>query len=360
MPKPASSAASKSQSATPAATNGSNGSGSNGWYALLRQTLGLQTSSLRETLEHALRSDTEDTHAFTTEEREMLLRLLRYGGLRVEDVMVPRADITSVDETAAISDVLKVFVESGVSRVPVYRETLDDPIGMVHIKDLLNALIAESTEAPANGAAEPSHSVTIDPDAKIDLSRCDLERPLSVLKVRRPALYVPPSMPAMNLLIRMQSVRIHMAIVVDEYGGTDGLVTIEDLVEEIVGEIDDEHDDDAEALFSTDPLGGLVASARVPVEDLEKRLGVKLLSDEDEDDIDTLGGLVFTLIGRVPGRGELIRHPAGLEFEILDADQRRIKRLRVHDGALPGAKKTPDAADASAPTAGPGSTAQSS
>ncbi|MEL6297880.1 MAG: hemolysin family protein [Pseudomonadota bacterium] len=356
IPKPGSTdgpAEAAGNGVTPAPKDAGNGSGPSGssggqgWLALLRQTLGLQSESLRETLEHALRSETEDTHAFTTEEREMLLRLLRYGGLRVDDVMVPRADIVAVEESDTISDVLKVFVESGVSRLPIYRETLDDPNGMVHVKDLLNALIAEAAVdagAEANGGRNGASRAIDDEDhtslinAKIDLSRCNLDRPLNALKVSRTALYVPPSMPAMNLLIRMQSVRMHMAIVVDEYGGTDGLVTIEDLVEEIVGEIDDEHDDDEEQMFGNEARGGLVASARAPVEALEERLGVKLLADNEDDNIDTLGGLVFTLVGRIPVRGELVRHPSGLEFEILDADQRRIKKLRVHQRTDAGAQ----------------------
>ncbi|MEO0729748.1 MAG: transporter associated domain-containing protein, partial [Pseudomonadota bacterium] len=162
-------------------------------------------------------------------------------------------------------------------------------------------------------------------------------------------LYVPPSMPAMNLLLRMQSTRIHMALVVDEYGGTDGLVTMEDLVEEIVGEIDDEHDEEDETNITVDLRSGVIASARTPIEELETHFGLKLIDEDDEDDIDTIGGLVFTLAGRVPGRGELIPHPRGLEFEILDADPRRIKRLKVHAIAT----QVGDTADPSINGAGP-------
>ena len=152
-----------------------------------------------------------------------------------------------------------------------------------------------------------------------------------MLKIRKPVLYVPPSMPAMNLLVRMQATHVHMALIVDEYGGTDGLVTIEDLVEQIVGDIEDEHDEEEADLIAVDPKLGLVASGRAPVKELETRLGRKLLTPEEEADIDTLGGLVFTIVGRVPARGELIRHPAsGVEFEVLDADPRRVKRLKIH------------------------------
>ncbi len=163
-----------------------------------------------------------------------------------------------------------------------------------------------------------------------DLGRADLSKPIASTKLRRPVIFVPPSMPVANLLIRMQSTHIHMALVVDEYGGTDGLVTIEDLVEQIVGDIEDEHDEVEAAHIVKDPKLGLVSAARMPVKELESYLGMKLLKPEEEEDIDTLGGLVFALVGRVPARGELVRHPSGLEFEILDADPRRVKKLRVH------------------------------
>ena len=153
-------------------------------------------------------------------------------------------------------------------------------------------------------------------------------------RLRRPILFVPPSMPAMNLLLRMQSTRTHQALVIDEYGGTDGLVSIEDLIEEIVGEIEDEHDDQIVDLIVEDPVQGLIASARAPVKEFEKLIGLDLMPDGDDEDIDTLGGLVFSLIGRVPARGELVPHPTGIEFEVLEADSRRIKRLKIHRGKL--------------------------
>jgi CBS domain containing-hemolysin-like protein len=235
-----------------------------------------------------------------------------------------------------------MFEEAGVSRIPIYHETLDDPRGMIHIKDLFRWLSAEVAGRPlieprgrgeakaeahqraGDGPKEPADL------GKPDLSRLDLTRAISVAKIRRPVLYVPPSMPAMNLLIRMQTTRIHMALVVDEYGGTDGLVTIEDLVEQIVGDIEDEHDEEEVAYITTDPKLGLVASARTPVKELESRLEIKLLKPEEEADIDTLGGLVFAIVGRVPARGELVRHASGVEFEVLDADPRRVKKLKIH------------------------------
>ncbi|MEQ1614349.1 MAG: hemolysin family protein [Hyphomicrobiaceae bacterium] len=275
---------------------------------------------MRETLEEALNSEQKSPNSFSAEERRMLLRLLRFGTLRVEDVMVPRADIIAADESEPLGEVLRIFQDAGVSRIPVFQETLDDPRGMIHVKDLLKSMIGDMAR---NGdGAEPPPP---------DLSKVDLAKPISTTKIRRPVLYVPPSMPAMNLLIRMQSTRIHMALVVDEYGGTDGLVTIEDLVEQIVGDIEDEHDELEDAHIYQDTKHGLVASARTPVKELDEHLGVKLLTPDEEEAIDTLGGLVFALVGRVPARGEIILHASGIEFEVLDADPRRVKRLKIVD-----------------------------
>jgi CBS domain containing-hemolysin-like protein len=313
------------------------------WLAALRARLGLPGApTLRAMLEDALKG-AGDGRAFTAEEREMLLRILRFGALRVVDVMVPRADIIAVDENETVWELMKTFDAAGVSRVPLFRETLDDPRGMVHVKDLTRWLIGEALGRPASEGHAPSAAargaapadrptlVPVNPAAPApDLGRVNLTKTIASTKLRRPMIYVPPSMPAANLLIRMQTTRIHMALVVDEYGGTDGLVTIEDLVEQIVGDIEDEHDEAEAANIVADPKLGMVTSARTPVRELEAHLDVKLLKPEEEEDIDTLGGLVFALVGRVPARGELIRHPAGLEFEVLDADPRRVKKLRVH------------------------------
>ncbi len=302
------------------------GAVSQGWMAALRARLGLSGGqTVRDTLESVLREDHRDG-AFSAEERSILLRLLEFSGSRVDDVMVPRADIIAVEESEPLSELVRTFEEAGVSRIPLFHETLDDPRGMIHIKDLFQWILAEVAPRTAKVSPESGTEGKID----LDLARCDLSRPCSVAKIRRPVLYVPPSMPAMNLLIRMQSTRIHMALVVDEYGGTDGLVTIEDLVEQIVGDIEDEHDEREASLISTDPKLGLVAAARTPVHDLEQRLGIKLLKEDEEEDIDTLGGLVFAILGRVPARGELVRHTSGVEFEVLDADARRVKKLKVH------------------------------
>lgn len=304
--------------------------GAQGWLQVLRLKLGLVTPhNVRDAIEGALKAP-DPTATFTEAERSMLERLLRFGASRVEDLMVPRADITALDEDEPLSELLQTFDEAGVSRIPLFRETLDDPRGMIHIKDLFRWLMLEATMPPgklskAGTDVEPPRSWE-----KLDLSKLDLSRPITTAKIRRQVLYVPPSMPAADLLIKMQSTRIHMALIVDEYGGTDGLVTIEDLVEQIVGKIEDEHDEAEETNIHIDPKLGLVASARTPIDELEQHLHAKLVDADEDEDIDTLGGLVFSMLGRVPARGELIRHPTGVEFEVLDADPRRVKKLKIH------------------------------
>ncbi len=324
---------------------------SQGWLQVLRARLGLSgPPTLRDTLEEALRTEDHAETAFSAAERDMLLRLLRFGALRLDDIMVPRADIIAIDETAPIEELLQRFREAGVSRIPLYRETLDDPRGMVHIKDLMRFLM---------GDVRPREAA--DNLGKIDLKRADVSRQITGARLRRPMLYVPPSMPAMNLLIRMQSTRIHMALVVDEYGGTDGLVTIEDLVEQVVGEIEDEHDIAEAANIVDDPRQGLTAQARTPVAELEARLGIKLLDAEEADDIDTLGGLVFSIVGRVPARGEIVRHRSGIEFEVLEADPRRVKKVRIDRPreANAGTAAVPPNPPASPPTSPPAAPAPS-
>ncbi|MFM9942651.1 MAG: hemolysin family protein [Hyphomicrobiaceae bacterium] len=312
-------------------------SGGPKWLQGLRARLGLSgPQTLRETLSAALKTEAKSDTAFSPAERDMMLRTLRFGALRVDDVMVPRADIIAIDETAPLADLLRLFREAGVSRIPLYNETLDDPRGMVHIKDLMRYLMGDAAPREPATPAAPGDMVV-----KVDLARADIARPIAGAKLRRPMLYVPPSMPAINLLIRMQSTRIHMALVVDEYGGTDGLVTIEDLVEQVVGEIEDEHDVDEAANIADHATHGLVAQARTPIAELESRLGLKLLEPGDEAEIDTVGGLVVALLGRVPARGEIVPHPSGIEFEVLDADPRRIKTLKINipkaDGSMPSA-----------------------
>lgn len=277
-------------------------------FAWLRALLGKGNgdTTLRGSLEEVIEEHDEAYRSLTAEERHMLLNILKFGELRVEDVMVPRADIVGVEEQAPMEEVLRLYRDSAHSRMPVYRETLDDPIGMVHLKDVL----AFFAPAVNDKAAPPP--------------------PFSLRAIRRDLLFVPPSMPAIDLLLKMQATRIHLALVIDEYGGTDGLVSIEDLVEEIVGDIEDEHDVDSGPMLVKRDDGSIDADARCPIEDLEEMSGLRLVDEENEDDVDTLGGLVFSMLGRVPLRGELVRHPAGLEFEVKDADPRRIKRMRIH------------------------------
>ncbi|MDO8800339.1 hemolysin family protein [Phenylobacterium sp.] len=227
--------------------------------------------------------------------------------LRVEDVMTPRADIVAVELTTPFAGVIERFVEAEHSRMPIYRETLDDPVGVVHVKDIFKMLAGPK---PKGGKAPGPEDVILQ-------------------KVRRDALYVPASMRAADLLLRMQTSRIHMALVIDEFGGTDGLVTLEDLVEAVVGEIDDEHDDAQAAGVVARPGGVFEVDARAPLEELEAAVGAELAPPDLEEEIDTVAGLVTALAGRVPQRGEVISHPGGFEFQVTDADPRRVKRVRV-------------------------------
>jgi hemolysin (HlyC) family protein len=297
------------------------------WFERLLQTFGLgEEPDLRELIEDALARSKSDT--LSAQERSMLRRILRFGKLTVEDVMVPRADIIAVDDTVNIDELMRVFRQAEHSRMPVYHETLDDPRGMIHIRDLMSWITAE---AEAGG------------DGGLDLGKVNLARSVAAINITREILYVPGSMSVLDLLLKMQTTRLHLALVVDEYGGTDGLVSIEDLVEEVVGEIADEHDVEDEPLIKSDPRLGLVADGRTPIAELEKHLGLELASEEQEEDIDTLGGLVFSIAGRIPARGELVRHPSGVEFEVLEADPRRIKKLRIHQ---PPASETEQAESA--------------
>ncbi|MFW6077157.1 MAG: hemolysin family protein [Hyphomicrobiales bacterium] len=291
----------------------------------------------------------------------MMRNLLEFVDLRVEDVMVPRAEIVAVDENASVHELLSRFMEANHSRLPIYRETLDDPVGMVHIKDFLRWLTERHGEPGERGAASDRESAKNSgkngaknggkkngsknggkarpaeklSEAAVILADADLETTVKQTAILRPLLFVPPSMRAADLLVKMQSTRSHMAIVVDEYGGTDGLVSIEDLVEEIVGDIADEHDEDEAELITPAEDGVFLADARAPIEDVEELLGLSLLPEEREEDADSLGGLIVSMLGRVPVRGELLRHPAGIELEILEADPRRVRKIRIHTRPKP-------------------------
>ncbi|GAB4143289.1 MAG: hypothetical protein Tsb0016_12260 [Sphingomonadales bacterium] len=300
-----SSPSSSSGAATAAgADDPSSSSRRNGFVDWLRGKLWREDEpSLRRSLEDALEEHQDlapRTDDIGGEELTMLRNLLSNGRLRLDEVMVPRADIVAFALEDGFDDLVALFAQAAHSRLPVFRDSLDDVVGMVHIKDVLQHLAAPNQQTP------PINSLL------------------------RSVLFVPPSMRVIDLLVKMRTARIHMAIVIDEYGGTDGLVTIEDLVEQFVGDIEDEHD-----TLLPEPLrrladGGFDADARVAVEDLSQALGLQLLSQEREEDIDTLGGLITSLSGKVPMIGEVIGHPSGCRFEIVDGDPRRIKRVRVY------------------------------
>jgi CBS domain containing-hemolysin-like protein len=253
------------------------------------------------------------------ETTSMMRNLIKFSDLRVDDVMVPRADIIAIEDSATMRELLAKFNEANHSRLPVYRETLDDVAGMIHVKDFMRWMSGRGAKPKAK-AKNPG----------ITISAKDLALPIKQSGIYREVLFVPPSMPAADLLLKMQATHIHMGIVIDEYGGSDGLITIEDLVEEIVGDISDEHDTDDEQLIKRQDDNSYVADARVLISAVDGLLGVDLLPDEEEDEADTLGGLIFEMAGKVPTRGEIITHHSGLEFEILQSDARRVKRIRIH------------------------------
>lgn len=271
--------------------------------------------SLRESLEEVIEEHDEDGEgeALGDDERVMLMNVLKYGELRIDDIMVPRADIVAIDAATSLHDLVGVFSDATHSRLPVYRGSLDELIGMVHVKDVVHLFGRPVTRGEDD----------------------------SIGKLLRPVIFVAPSMKLMDLLAQMKAKRTHMAIVVDEYGGTDGLVTIEDLVEQIVGDIEDEHDESVPQRLLEREDGSYDVDARTPLSELEEMLGCDLLPDERDEDVETVGGMVASLEGRVPGVGETISHPLGYGFEITSADPRRILRVRVSPPEV--ASKTKDA-----------------
>jgi CBS domain containing-hemolysin-like protein len=293
-----------------------------GWLDRLLDLFQLRSrDTIRADLEDALAE--RDAEAFTPQERAMLRNVLGFHRVRVEDVMVPRADIVAVPSDTSLGDLLGIFRTAGHSRLPVYGETLDDPKGMVHIRDFLDHIAARSEAGRSRRRKTGEGKAT-------NLGDVDLSITLASTRILRPVLYVPRSMPAVDLLVRMQTTRTHMALVIDEYGGTDGLVSIEDLVESVVGDIEDEHDDAAVEMIRREEGGSILADARASLDDVSEALGLDLAQEETAEEIDTLAGFIVTLAGRVPSRGELIAGPDELEFEVLDADPRRLKRVRIH------------------------------
>jgi CBS domain containing-hemolysin-like protein len=253
---------------------------------------------LAELIEEHQQEEPIDPH-----ERRLLGNILKLHDLTAAEIMVPRADIVALAEGTPFEEATKQMVEHGHSRVPVYRDTLDDAVGMLHIKDMMPYAVDR--------------------------------RAVTLGQIARKLLFVAPSLPVLDLLLQMRLSRVHMALVVDEFGGIDGLVTIEDVIEQIVGEIEDEHDDADQPKIIARPDGSIIADARTPLAALEGQVIPPPLLEELEEEVTTLGGLVTTLAGRVPARGEIIRHPSGTEFEVLDADPRRVKRLRVRSAAAP-------------------------
>ena len=273
---------------------------SNGVLHVLKRLLGIgrQTgSSVRSTLEELIEEHDDPEQSINASEKLMLTNILSFSELDISDVMVPRADIEAVDAALSLDQIVDRFKETSHSRLPVYEESLDNVVGMFHIKDLINFWRNPETENWQN--------------------------------FRREILFVPPSMSVPDLLLKMRATHIHMAAVVDEYGGIDGLVTIEDLVEEIVGDIEDEHDAQEGPLITVSENGLIEADARASIEELEAILDIDLLPEDEDEEVDSVGGLVFQLAGQIPTRGEIISHSSGLDFEILDADPRKVKKVRI-------------------------------
>ncbi len=292
------------------------------WYDRLLSIFHLKTrDAQRDGLSDALAEVQNGDHPVSAVEQTMLKNVLSLHRVRVDDVMIPRADVVAVSIDTALGALLKVFRSAGHSRLPVYGESLDDPRGMVHIRDFVDYM---ASRAEAHGDRLP------------DLAGVDLAATLATTRILRPVLFVPPSMPAIDLLARMQASRTHMALVIDEYGGTDGLISIEDLIEVVVGDIEDEHDvAETHRVLKVDGESEIfVADARASLDDVAEATGVDLAAavGEAAEEVDTLGGLIVTLAGRVPARGEVIAVPGDFEVEVLDADPRRIKRLRMHRG----------------------------
>jgi CBS domain containing-hemolysin-like protein len=304
-----------------------------GLFDRVRALFGLAPASARDDIEDAIEESASEE--FTPQERSILKNVLALHDVRVEDVMVPRADVVALALDTPLSEVLDCFRTAGHSRLPVYDETLDDPRGMIHIRDFVIFLASDRrfglTKGPVPASADAATG---------------LDMPLSAARILRPVLYAPPSMPALDLLLKMQASRTHMALVIDEYGGTDGLVSIEDVMESIVGDIEDEHDEDETPELHPSGDGGFIAEARASLDAVSEAAGFDFASLPEAEGVDTIGGLVTAAAGRVPNRGEILTGPGEFEFEVLDADPRRIKRLKIWPLSARGMK--PPAAPAAA------------
>ena len=313
------------------------GDNSEGWlHRLARMVFGRAAGSTRSDIEELLQGRPLDDSGFSPEQRAMLKNILGLSERRVEDVMVPRADIIAVQQDIPLGELMKVFENAGHSRLVVYNDTLDDPVGLVHIRDLIGFVTAQAAVSPQNNAKGKKPLA-----ADLDLGAIDLAMPLSQTKLVRTILFVPPSMPTLDLLAKMQATRIHLALVIDEYGGTDGVVSIEDLVEQIVGDIEDEHDEATALQVARQPDGSFLADARASLEDVVATIGAEFDVGDAAEEVDTVGGYLVTRIGRVPVRGEIVPGPEPFEIEVLDADPRRVKRVKISRSKQPQRGREP-------------------
>jgi hemolysin (HlyC) family protein len=289
----------------------------------IRTLFGWKAGSVRDDLQVVLDASTPDEVGFSAVERTMLRNILSLHERRIADVMIHRADIVAVKRDIPLGELMSLFESAAHSRLVVYNETLDDPEGIVHIRDLLAFMTATAAKPKPRAKSKKP------PPAGLDLRAVDLSLPLSEASIIRKLLFVPPSMRAIDLLAQMQASRIHLALVVDEYGGTDGLVSIEDIVEQIVGEIDDEHDSDEPPAIVRQADNSFIADARASLDDVRSVIGEEFVTGEAGEEVETLGGFLVSHVGRLPVRGEVISGPGNFEIEVLDADPRRVKRLRI-------------------------------
>jgi CBS domain containing-hemolysin-like protein len=302
------------------------GARENGWLRrALRSLFGWKAGSVRANLRDSLEAAAPDDSGFTPDESRMLKNILGLRERRMQDVMVPRADIIAVQQDISLGELMRVFENAGHSRLVVYNDTLDDPIGMVHIRDLIAFMTARASAPPAKASKRKKPL-----PAGLDLKSINLAQPLSSVTLVRELLFVPPSMRVIDLLARMQATRTQLALVIDEYGGTDGLVSIEDIVEQIVGEISDEHDDDVMPEVARQIDGSFTADARAPLEHVAAMIGADFNVGDAAKEIDTIGGYLTSRAGRVPVRGELVAGPGLYEIEVVEADPRRVKRVRIY------------------------------
>ncbi len=309
--------------------------GKPGLFERLRALFGLGGMSTRGDIEVAL-ADASLDDDISALERALLKNVLALHEVYVGDVMVPRADITAVSMLATLAEVLEVFRAAGHSRLPVHAETLDEPRGMVHIRDFV-AFVSDTANGPRgedDGAGDTPEEPSRKAAGAPGFPRHGLDMSLADAHILRPVLFVPASMPALDLLVKMQATRTHMALVIDEYGGTEGLASIEDIVELIVGDIEDEHDLDEGPKIETGPDGHFVADARAGLDEVSAAIGADLTALNDAEDVDTLGGLIITLAGHVPATGEIIAGN-GVEFKVVDADQRRVKQVHIRLAGTP-------------------------